>query len=332
LNRRVIAVIGAAGTIGRRVVEWLEAWGIVPLRRDFRLDRDEHVDIRRPGSVARALEGASVCVNCADYRLNLDVMRAALRAGSHYVDLGGLFHLTRRQLELDGRFRAAGLTAILGLGSAPGKTNLLAGAAVARLRADPTSLHIWAASHDPAATGHPLPAPYSVQTLRDELRMRPIVLVDGALVEVEPLSGESERELPEIGRTRGFYTLHSELATLPSAFPSLRRASFRLCLAEGLLAKLLALEEGELPEPYVQSSASVAVHLVEVGSNGRVVVGAAVTPGGSAKSTSEPAARAALEIAEGRLSVPGASPPEQAIEDPEGFLAQLDTDVRWAAT
>ncbi len=39
LNRGVIAVIGAAGTIGQKVVEWLEAWGIAPLRRDFRSRR-----------------------------------------------------------------------------------------------------------------------------------------------------------------------------------------------------------------------------------------------------------------------------------------------------
>jgi saccharopine dehydrogenase-like NADP-dependent oxidoreductase len=329
LNRGVIAVIGAAGTIGQKVVEWLEAWGIAPLRRDFRLEGDEHVDARDADSVARALDGASVCVNCADYRLNLDVMRAALRAAAHYVDLGGLFHMTKEQLKLDGEFRSAGLTAILGLGSAPGKTNLLASAAVARLGADPTSMQLWAATRDPAAGSHPLPAPYSVQTLRDELQLRPVVLADGALLEVAPLSGEAERELPVVGRVKGLFTLHSELATLPDAFPSLRQASFRLCLARGLLEKLLALEDGELPDPYVQSPESVAVHLVEVGANRRVVVGAAVTRGGSAKSTSEPAARVALEIAEGRLSAPGVRPPEQAIEDPEGFLARLDTELRW---
>lgn len=329
LNRGVIAVIGAAGTIGQKVVEWLEAWGIAPLRRDFRLEADEHVAVRDPGSVARALENASVCVNCTDYRLNLDVMRAALRAGAHYVDLGGLFHVTKQQLELDGEFRAAGLTAILGLGSAPGKTNLLASAAVARLEGEPTSMHIWAATRDPAAAGHPFPAPYSVQTLKDELQMHPVVLVDGALVEVEPLSGQAERELPEVGRATGVYTLHSELATLPSAFPSLRQASFRLCLAGGLAEKLLSLGEGELPEPYVQSPESVAVHLVEVGSNGGLVVGAAVTRGGSAKSTSEPAARAALEIADGRLSALGVSAPETAVDDPDGFLALLDTEVSY---
>jgi saccharopine dehydrogenase-like NADP-dependent oxidoreductase len=329
----VIAVIGAAGTIGRNVSGFLEEWGAEVARRDFRLEGDEHVDARDGESLARALAGATVVVNCADYRLNLDVMRGALADCSHYVDLGGLFHVTKCQLELDEVFRSAGLTAILGLGSAPGKTNLLVSAAARRLGADPVSMEIWAATRDPAAAGHPFPAPYSVQTLRDELQMRPVVVADGELIEVEPLSGEAEREFPEpVGRATGIYTLHSELATLPASFPSLRDASFRLCLSPGLLEKLLALEDGELPEPYVQSEESVAVHEVELAANGSRVVGTTVTRGGSAKSTSEPAARAALEIAEGRLSAPGVKPPELAIEEPETFLGLLFTEVRWRSS
>ena len=192
------------------------------------------------------------------------------------------------------------------------------------------SMEIWAATRDPAAANHPFPAPYSVQTLRDELQMRPVVLRRGELEEVEPLSGEAEREFPEpVGRAKGIYTLHSELATLPSSLSSLREGSFRLCLSPGLLEKLLALEEGELPEPYTQSPESVAVHEVEL----RGEVSMRSRPDGhargSAKSTSEPAARAALEIAEGRLDAPGVRAPELAVEDPEAFLGLLDTEVSW---
>jgi saccharopine dehydrogenase-like NADP-dependent oxidoreductase len=327
----VIAVVGAAGTIGRNVARFLEEWGEAASRRDFRLEGDEFVDARDADSVARALEGAAVCVNCADYRLNLEVMRGSLAAGAHYVDLGGLFHMTRRQRELHRDFRSAGLTAILGLGSAPGKTNLLARAAIERLHSDPRELHIWAVTRDPAAADHPFPAPYSVRTLVDELRMRPMVVAGGSVTDVEPLSGEAEREFPEpVGRAKGIYTLHSELATLPDAYPSLEEASFRLCLSPGLLEKLLAVREGEEPEPYTQSPRSVAMHLVEVQDGGAPVVGMTVTRGGSARSTSEPAARAAVELAHGRLSAPGVHPPEVAVPDPEGFLALLDTEVRWS--
>jgi saccharopine dehydrogenase-like NADP-dependent oxidoreductase len=327
----VIAVVGAAGTIGRRVAGFLEQWQAAARPLDFRFEGEAFIDARDGRSVATALEGASVCVNCADYRLNLEVMRGALAARAHYVDLGGLFHMTRKQLDLDREFRDAGLTAILGMGSAPGKTNLLARAAVERLGSEPRTMEIWAVTRDPAAADHPFPAPYSVRTLRDELQMRPMVLAGGRVRDVDPLTGTAEREFPHpVGPAAGIYTLHSELATLPAAFPTLEEASFRLCLAPGLTEKLLALADGDEPEPYTQSSDAVAVHLVEVANgNGRSVVGMTVTSGGSARSTAEPAARTAVELAEGRLSAPGVHAPETAIADAEEFLGKLDTEVRW---
>jgi saccharopine dehydrogenase-like NADP-dependent oxidoreductase len=326
----LIAVVGASGTIGRRVVRFLEEWGTPFVRRDARLEGAEALDASDPNAVARALNGASVVVNAADYRLNVPVMRGALAAGANYVDLGGLYHVTSEQLGLDEEFRAAGLGALLGMGSAPGKTNLLTAAAAQRLGEEPRSLEIWAAARDPAAAEHPFPAPYSVRTLLDELHLRPVIVEGGEVREVEPLSGEEERELPApVGRAKGIYTLHSELRTLPGAFPSLDSASFRLCLAPGLLEKLLALEEGEEPQPYEQSEDAVAVHLVELLGETRRVVGWTLTRGGSARSTSEPAARAAAELAEGRLQFSGALPPEDAVSDPDGFLALLDTEVYW---
>lgn len=329
----MIAVLGAAGIIGRNVTDFLERWGAPVARRDARLVGEERVDASDPGAVTAALDGCSVCVNCVDYRLNLAVMEGALEAGSHYVDLGGLFHVTRRQLALDAGFREAGLSGILGMGSAPGKTNLLALAAEARLGGEPHSLEIWAATRDPAAGEHPFPAPYSVRTLLDELQMSPVVLEDGELKEVEPLSGSAEREFPApVGRATGIYTLHSELATLPESLPSLRNASFRLCLAPSLLEKLLALGPDDEPEPYEQSAESVAVHLVEAANGASSVVGLTITRGGSARSTAEPAARAAVELYERRLSVPGVNPPERAIADPKAFLSLLETEVRWESS
>jgi saccharopine dehydrogenase-like NADP-dependent oxidoreductase len=319
----VIAVVGAGGTIGAKVCEFLAGWDVPFARLDFRLEGEEHVDARDPSSLGRALEGATVCVNAADYRLNLEVMEAALAAGCHYVDLGGLFHMTRRQLELDARFASAELTAILGMGSAPGKTNLLARMAIEQLVSPPKEVEIWAATRDPAAAGHPLPIPYSAQTLLDELRMRPVILAKGKLVEVRPLSGKAMNTLPVIGKVWGIYTLHSELATLPSSFPSLREASFRLSLPDGLVEKLLALGD-ERPEPYMQSAQSIAVHYACADLS---YTASTVTRGGSAKSTAEPAARAAAELAAGRLSNPGVHPPETAISDPEAFLQMLDTEL-----
>ena len=237
-------------------------------------------------------------------------MRGALAAGAHYVDLGGLFHVTQQQLELDDEFREAGLTAILGMGSAPGKTNLLAASGGSAARAGSGVDGDLGGDARSGRGGHPFPAPYSVQTLRDELQMRPVVLRRrraGRRSSRSP-ARRSATSRSRSGARRGIYTLHSELATLPLSFPSLREASFRLCLSPGLLEKLLALEEGELPEPYVQSPESVAVHESSSAAAASASSGD-VTRGGSAKSTSEPAARGAFEIAEGRLEAPGCARP-----------------------
>ncbi|EQD68887.1 Saccharopine dehydrogenase, partial [mine drainage metagenome] len=72
-------------------------------------------------------------MNAVQYAFHLDVMEAALAARVPYLDFGGLFHMTRRQLALDERFRAAGLLAVPGLGQVPGVSNVLAMQAAADL-------------------------------------------------------------------------------------------------------------------------------------------------------------------------------------------------------
>jgi len=61
-----------------------------------------------------ALRGTQVLVNCAWYELNLEAMDLALALRSHYVDLGGLYHMTLRQLRKDRAFRKIGRLAVLG--------------------------------------------------------------------------------------------------------------------------------------------------------------------------------------------------------------------------
>ena len=74
----------------------------------------------------------------------------------------------------------------------------------------------------------------------------------------------------------------------------------------------------------------MAAHVVEArNGDGRAVTGTSLTRGGSAKSTSEPPARAAVDLLDGRISAPGVKPPEDAIADPDAFLASLETEVTW---
>jgi saccharopine dehydrogenase (NAD+, L-lysine-forming) len=299
-----------------------------------------------PGSLARAIEGWDVLVNSASYRVNLDAMAGCLHAGCHYLDLGGLYWMTTLQLDLDLQFRRQGLLALLGIGSAPGKTNLMARVAVDALSSDEAaadgaappidSVNVCAAGRDL----DPPPGfsvPYALQTLLDELTMKPIVLRDGHPREVEPLSDGGEVDFGEpIGTGRTIYTIHSELRTFGDSF-GCREASFRLCLSPELLAELRALttaSETEVrqraDEVQPPSERTVSVHSVEAASGGRQARVRAVTEpmgewglGGGIVSTAAPAAAAVRLLARGVIDARGSLPPERCI-DPRAMFTELE--------
>ena len=92
-----------------------------------------HTDVTDHEGLVSTLRGADAVLNAVHYYFNLNVMRGCLKARTHYTDLGGLFHTTRKQLALHNEFAEAGLTAVLGMGSAPGVPNVQASYAADRL-------------------------------------------------------------------------------------------------------------------------------------------------------------------------------------------------------
>ena len=64
-------------------------------------------DIKSRQSLVSVLKGSDVVVNATPYYFNRDVMKAALEAGVDYIDLGGLYHETLKQLELHDEFAKA---------------------------------------------------------------------------------------------------------------------------------------------------------------------------------------------------------------------------------
>jgi saccharopine dehydrogenase-like NADP-dependent oxidoreductase len=146
-------------------------------------------DAASPASLARALKGATVVVNACHHDFNLRVMDAALKAGSHYLDLGGLFHVTRRQLARDAQFRRAGLLAVCGMGSAPGIVNVMARVAAGGLDRV-HEIHIAVGTRDATRRrGRSLlDTSYSIQTVLDEASQPAALFTRGALWFVEPLS------------------------------------------------------------------------------------------------------------------------------------------------
>jgi lysine 6-dehydrogenase len=170
-------------------------------------------------------------------------MEAALAAGAHYIDLGGLFHVTREQVKLDERFRAAGLLAVLGMGSTPGKTNVMAARAVELLGGDVDRIVIGASGRDPEPPPGPLVAPYAVETILDELTMPTPVVRDGEVQMLAPMTPAGVVEFGDpVGPAETVYTIHSEMATFPQSFGA-RDVGFQLSLDPNFLAKVRLLAE-----------------------------------------------------------------------------------------
>ncbi len=249
---RTFAVVGGAGAMGRITVrDLMETCALSDeiLIADYDLEKASalaasfqsgryprvraiRIDVRDRAAAASSLAGAFVVVNAVHYQLNLDVMEAALAVRAHYVDMGGLFHVTREQLELDARFKAAGRAALLGMGAAPGIANLLSRHGAEQLD-EVREIHIRVGGMDQTRyQGIPaLSVSYSLKTILEEFSMEPAVFTKGEFTFVEPLSGaRPHRFPPPVGIRRPMYTIHSEVATLPLSYRDrgVREVSFKI--------------------------------------------------------------------------------------------------------
>jgi lysine 6-dehydrogenase len=227
-----IVVLGGAGKMGVLAVEDLvlneRVSEVVLADRDMnmaaaianQLDSSkltvQEIDLNDHNALVDLLRDADACVNATVYYTNLKVMAACLEARTHYTDMGGLFHGTREQLKLHDQFAEAGISAVLGMGSAPGAPNILARYAADRLDTI-NYIRIYDGVKPPPADS--MKFTYAVPTIIDELTLSPMVYRDGEFIACEPLSElEPYPFTPPLGTLPMHLSLHSEVATLPVSF------------------------------------------------------------------------------------------------------------------
>lgn len=138
-----IFVLGGAGRHGRRAAYLLscspEVSEVTIGARDLASARAiadrlgpkvslARVDALDENAIAAAARGSRLLVNASGpyFETLLPALRAAIRAGIHYCDFSEDGRTVEQAFELDGPAREAGIAAILGIGDAPGITNLMA--------------------------------------------------------------------------------------------------------------------------------------------------------------------------------------------------------------
>jgi saccharopine dehydrogenase-like NADP-dependent oxidoreductase len=227
-----IVVLGGAGKMGCIAVQTLAGDDRVKevVLADLNLDQAkivadyinspkieiQKVDVNDQKGFLKVLERANACLNATVYYTNLLVMETCLKAGVSYTDMGGLFHITRKQLELHDRFVKAGVSAVLCMGSAPGIPNIQARYAADRLDTI-ESIKIFDGIKPPAPDDERFS--YAVPTIIDELTVEPMVFEKGKFAAKPPLSEFEDYWFSEpLGILPMHLSLHSEVATLPISF------------------------------------------------------------------------------------------------------------------
>ena len=319
-------------------------------------------DVRQTADTVRLLAGSVAVLNCTQYYWNLEVMKAALGAGAHYLDLGGLFYTTRKQLKLNSDFRRAGLLAILGIGSAPGIANVMARFLADQLRRV-TAIKVYNGARELRPASDPLAFSFSIATILDELTIPPMHYVGSKFRQQENFSHPEQVSFPApIGKLVVRHSIHSEVATLPLSFrrQGVREVFFkinydpqmietvRLLSSMGLLEKepvavngcqvaprafleqlLKSRATGSTAPPRDAETVRVVVEGSKAGRKRRLTLDAttrySTRPVFSAvaRDTGFPISVAAQMLARGEITDRGVLPPEMAIAAGE-FLKELD--------
>jgi len=174
-------------------------------------------DLGDPAAVRRLVAGYDLVVGALPSVIGFETVRTVIEAGRNLVDIS---FMPQNPLELDGLAREHGVTAVVDCGVAPGLSNMMCGAAAARL--DPCEKVEIYVGGVPVARHWPFDykagfAPWDVL----EEYTRPARLVEhGHIVVREPLSEPELLEFPGVGTLEAFNTdgLRTLMHTLKAPF------------------------------------------------------------------------------------------------------------------
>lgn len=198
------------------------------------------LDVSDFDALVNTIKGYDLVINEVNYYFNCHVMEACLAAKVNYMDLGGLYVETIKQMKYKSRFEEAGLIAIIGIGGTPGVTNVCARWAADRLDTI-EEINVYCGCDDWSETKKAFEVTYSIETIMDEFYMKPIQFLNGQYVEVAPKSGgEIIQYAKPIGDMHSYYIMHSEIGTLPEVYKEkgIKNCTFRIGFPDSVNDKL----------------------------------------------------------------------------------------------
>ena len=280
--------------------------------------------LAKPETLRKLLETTSLVVNMAGpyYKTGFTILDAAIETKTDYLDICDDADITLPMLERDDRAKEAGISALIGMGSSPGTTNILIRSAVDHLGpVDDVDIY-WTVDV----------ADLTEAAIRHFWHCFNLVDADGTIHEVTGWDG-LERRLVEFPAPVGHQSVvrlaHPEPLTVPRFLPVKRASNFGGLNPEEALITAWALahiadeqrSKGEFTDP----AASLFRHyrerrvgaprigsgmIIDVHTAGSGLRFAAGSDGGMDDSTGIPAAAGALLMLDGKIDRQGAFAPE----------------------
>ena len=185
------------------------------------------IDIQDTKALIDLLSSSDVVMTTVGpyYRFGVPILKAAIEAGCHYIDINDDWEPTLEMLDLDEDAKKAGITALVGMGASPGISNMLAVKAMDQLDIVEKIFTGWgigdSENEDFGEPGRGGTFGAAVDHWVYQFTGRIRVRRGGDFVEASPLQ-EIEIDYPGLGRGKVHTLGHPEPVTLPLYRPEVK--------------------------------------------------------------------------------------------------------------
>ncbi|MEM0451842.1 MAG: saccharopine dehydrogenase C-terminal domain-containing protein [Nitrososphaerota archaeon] len=252
--KAIIVGVGAVGSVISRHLAMSEEVSEVILA-DKNYDRAKKVasDIGRRKLIPRRVNAANiqqvanlaknvdVLINATLPRFNIQLMKACLEVGVHYIDLAS--DDPDLQLKFHEKFKDEGLTGIICLGEDPGLSNIFARYASDQLtKVESIKIRDCESSIVKGMRSHLTPL-FSKEVYFNELFEAAYIYQNGRYRKLPPLSGYEEYDFPTpINRLPVYAVSHEEVFTIPKYIKDVKYVDFKLFIPSEVVQILKVLK------------------------------------------------------------------------------------------
>jgi len=204
-------------------------------------------------------KGVDIVVNAVIPLFNLQIMKAAFKAGANYVDMasGPPYDNVKKQLAQSSKWKKAGLTALINMGISPGVANILIARAADKLDSV-EEIHIRSASKIAPGTKFLDGKEVYIETWSPETAWLdyvepPVMYENGKWKKVPPFYGEEIYEFPPpCGPANIACHAHEEVYTLPRFIKGVKKVDVKFGWMPTILIAKVFTELGLFDEKPIE--------------------------------------------------------------------------------